>query len=61
MHKTYYLSLLLNAGDHSCHSYYSAFVLDEFLILVNKTKNYTLSISYGELFSHMVSTTLILK
>ena len=54
MHKTYYLSLLLNAGDHSCHSYYSAFVLDEFLILVNKTKNYTLSISYGELFSRML-------
>ncbi len=26
----------------------SAFVLNRFLILVNKTKNYTLSISYGE-------------
>jgi hypothetical protein len=54
MHKTYYLSLLLNARDHNCHSYYSAFVLNGCLIHKNKTKNYTLSISYGELFSHMV-------
>ena len=55
MHKTYYLSLLLNARDHSSSLFLnSAFALNGFLILVAKTKNYTLSISYGELFSRML-------